>query len=103
MKVIDKDINYYKGQAFKLFTELNNWKYRALKEMLNVSFISYSLNESTLIKWWNISIKLEKDARALYIALDSKLSGRAYARAKTLRMMFDEKVRQVIEYKESMK
>lgn len=100
---MDKDINYYKGQAFKLFTELNNWKYRALKEMLNVSVINYSLNEATLSKWWNISIKLEKDARELYIALDSELSARAYARAKTLRMMFDEKVRQVIEYKESIK
>lgn len=98
-----EDINYYKGKAFKLFTELNNWKYRALKEMLNVSVISYSLNEATLNKWWNISIKLEKDARELYIALDSGLSGRAYARAKTLRMMFDEKARQVIEYKESIK
>lgn len=98
-----KDINQYKGQGFKLFTELNNWKYRALKEMLNVSVISYSLNEATLSKWWNISIKLEKDARKLYIALDSELSGRAYTRAKTLRIMFDEKVRQVIEYKESIK
>lgn len=97
------DIKYYKGKAFKLFTELNNWKYRALKEMLNVSIINYSLNEATLNKWWNISIKLEKDARELYIALDSELSRRAYARAKTLRMMFDEKARQVIEYKESIK
>lgn len=100
---MDKDINYYKGQAFKLFTELNNWKYIALKEMLNVSVVNYSLNEATLSKWWNISIKLEKDARELYIALDSKLSARAYARAKTLRIMFDEKARQVIEYKESIK
>lgn len=100
---MDKDINYYKGKAFKLFTEINNWKYRALKEMLNVSVINYSLNEASMSKWWNISIKLEKDARELYIALDSELSGRAYARAKTLRVMFDEKARQVIEYKESIK
>lgn len=100
---MDKDINYYKGRAFKLFTEQNNWKYRALKEMLNVSIISYSLNEATLSKWWNISIQLEKDARKLYIALDSELSGRAYARAKKLRMMYDEKAKQVINYKESIK
>lgn len=98
-----KSINYYKGQAFKLFTEQNNWKYRALKEMLNVSIISYSLNEATLSKWWNISIKLENDARKLYIALDSELSGRAYARAKQLRIMYDEKVRQVIEYNKSIR
>lgn len=100
---MDKSIKYYKGQAFKLFTEQNNWKYRALKEMLNVSVISYSLDEATLGKWWNISIQLEKDARKLYIALDSELSGRAFARAKRLRVMYDEKVRQVIEYKKSIK
>ena len=100
---MDKNINYYKGQAFKLFTEQNNWKYRALKEMLNVSVISYSLNEETLNKWWNISIRLEKDAKELYEALESELSGRAYKRAVELRKMYDIKVHQVIKYKESIK
>lgn len=103
MKKLTKDINYYKGQAFKLFTEQNNWKYRALKEMLNVSVISYSLNEATLSKWWNISIQLENDARKLYIALDSNLSRRAYKRAAELRKMYDVKVQQLINYKESIK
>lgn len=98
-----KDINYYKSQAFKLFTEQNNWKYRALKEMLNVSVISYSLNEATLSKWWNISIRLEKDAKELYEALESELSGRAYKRAVELRRMYDTKVQQLVNYKESIK
>lgn len=96
-------INYYKGRAFKVFKELNNWKYRALEEMLNVSVISYSLNEATLNKWWNISIRLEKDAKELYEALESELSGRAYKRAIELRKMYDAKVQQLINYRESIK
>lgn len=100
---MEKSINHYKGQAFKLFTEQNNWKYIALKEMLQPTVISYSHNEKTLVKWWNISIQLEKDSRELYMALDSELSGRAFARAKRLRMMYDEKVKQLIKYKESIK
>ena len=102
-KEMDKNIKYYKGKAFKLFTELNNWKYIALKEMLNVSVINYSLNEATLSKWWNISIQLEKDAKELYEALESELSGRAYKRAVELRKMYDTKVQQLVNYKESIK
>lgn len=98
---MSKSINYYKGQAFKLFTEQNNWKYQAIKHMLNLPTNHYASNLDLLNKWHNITIQLYNDSKRLYEALDSPLSFRAYRRASQLLDMFDSKVEQTVILKES--
>jgi hypothetical protein len=98
-----KTLNQYKGQAFKLFTEQNIWKYKAIEEMLNMSIIQWSWSDRELFnKWWNESIKLHDEAKKLFESLESPLSYRAYQRAAKLADMFDVKAQQLINYLESV-
>lgn len=99
---MEKSINYYKGQAFKNFMELNRWKYEGLKEMLDWSSLFYSWDLPLLNRWYNVSIELYNDSAKLFEALESPLSFRAYRKASEFRDMWEVRYNQTITYLESV-
>lgn len=98
-----KTLEDYQAELWGLFKKNYVWQYKAIEDMLNLPVWVYAKSEDDLLsKWWNIAIELHKMARKVFDANEDIISYRAYQRAAQLLDMFEAKVQQVINYKESL-